>query len=153
VAGRWPNRRKTINAPLKKNELQSGERIVRVSPEGKDAQTEFSVIRRFNDCTLVEARPITGRTHQIRVHAQYAGHGLIGDEKYGDESLNKRMREKGIKRLFLHAASLSFMVPASGKRISVEAPLSPELLVALDGLDSSLNSSLDADDMKNSADE
>ncbi len=137
VAGRWPNRRKTIDAPLKKNELQSGERIVRVSPEGKEAQTEFSVVRRFSDCTLVEARPITGRTHQIRVHAQYAGHGLIGDEKYGDELLNKRMREKGIKRLFLHAASLSFVVPVSGKRICVEAPLSPDLLVALDGLENS----------------
>lgn len=132
VEGRWPNRKKMVSAPLKKNELRSGERVVRVSPEGKESLTEFAVLRRFSDSTLVEAKPITGRTHQIRVHAQYAGHPLIGDDKYGTDEVNQSFKNRGIGRLFLHAHSLSF--PWKKSRISVEAPLESVLIQAMEAL-------------------
>lgn len=117
VVGRWPNRKRKVDVPLKKNELKSGERIVRVDAEGKESLTEFTVLERFSDSslqeelTLIEARPITGRTHQIRVHAQFAGHPLVGDDKYGLDDTNKAMKEQGIKRLFLHAARLKLQLP------------------------------------------
>lgn len=132
VEGRWPNRKKMVNAPLKKNELRSGERVVRVSVDGKESLTEFAVLRRFSDCTLIEAKPITGRTHQIRVHAQYAGHPLIGDDKYGTDEMNQLFKGRGIARLFLHAESLSF--PWKKGRVSVQAPLEPKLLEAMESL-------------------
>lgn len=126
VKGQWPNRAKRVEAPLLKNELQSGERIVKVSPEGKASKTLFEVVERYRDATLVEASPITGRTHQIRVHAQYKGHPLAGDPKYGDDDFNKMMREYGCRRLFLHAASLRFVLP-SGVSLLVEASLPDDL--------------------------
>lgn len=131
VAGRWPNRRKRIDSPLQRYELPSGDRIVKVTPEGKSSLTEFKVLQRFQDATLVEAKPITGRTHQIRVHAQSIGHPLIGDDKYGDDKLNETMRGLGFKRLFLHAAALTFMLPGESEPITVEAPLPPDLQEAV----------------------
>jgi len=108
VAGKWPRTLRVVDAPLEKNILQSGERMVRVSRDGKRAITEFSVIERLRGVTLVEARPITGRTHQIRVHAYHAGFPLLGDDKYNDDHSAELTREIGLKRLFLHAASLHF---------------------------------------------
>lgn len=131
VHGRWPNRKKEVNAPLKKNELQSGERMVRVDPEGKASRTQFRVLNRYSDCTLVEAKPITGRTHQIRVHAQHAGHGLVGDPKYGNDDFNKLMKAKGFNRLFLHAAALELLHPDTMELLRVEAPLEERLDQAL----------------------
>lgn len=127
VEGRWPNRCREVSAPLKKNELSSGERIVKVDPEGKQSLTHFKVLRRYVGSTLVEAKPITGRTHQIRVHAQYQGHGLVGDPKYGNDDFNKVMKAKGFNRLFLHAAALSLLLPDETKKIRVEAPLDERL--------------------------
>jgi len=126
VVGHWSAKRSFVEAPLLKNTLKSGERIVRVDREGKPARTEFSVIERFDDCTLVEARPVTGRTHQIRVHAQQAGHPLLGDDKYGDRDADQRARAQGLKRLFLHASSLGFR-NAEGRKQVVSAPLDGEL--------------------------
>lgn len=133
VTGHWSKRKTLINAPLRKNELQSGERVVRVSEEGKPSKTEFRLVERYDDCTLIEAKPITGRTHQIRVHAQHAGHPLIGDDKYGDEETNKAMKRKGVKRLFLHAASLRVKMP-DDTTLLLEAPLPDDLATALKGL-------------------
>jgi 23S rRNA pseudouridine955/2504/2580 synthase len=134
VSGHWPKRKQQVNAPLLKNELKSGERYSRVSAEGKDAVTKFRVLDTFPDATLVEARPVTGRTHQIRAHAQYAGHPIIGDTRYGDEAVNKMMRGRGVKRLFLHA--IQIRIPGDGLRSGVEltvsAPLDPELQAVLD---------------------
>jgi len=93
------------------------------------------VLACYPNATLIEARPITGRTHQIRVHAGFAGHPLAGDEKYGDRDFDHSMKTIGLKRLFLHAAKLSFNA-LSGDRISVEAPLDDELLSVLDRLNS-----------------
>jgi len=121
VRGRWPGSTRRVHAPLLKNNLRSGERMVEVNPEGKESLTEFSVLRRFGDfATLVEARPITGRTHQIRVHAKHAGHPIAGDPKYGDDEFSQKIRALGGKRLFLHAASLTTDLP-DGTRLEVSA--------------------------------
>ncbi|WP_456446917.1 23S rRNA pseudouridine(955/2504/2580) synthase RluC [Thiolapillus sp.] len=134
LAGRWSRDRQQVKAPLKKNTLKSGERVVRVDAAGKDAHTEFRVLKRFSNATLVEAELKTGRTHQIRVHARYLGTPILGDEKYGDEEANRRFRNLGLKRLFLHAASLRFPWPDRDEAYAFEAPLSPELQRLLDKL-------------------
>lgn len=123
VHGRWDTSRKQVSAPLLKNTLRSGERMVEVTDEGKEALTLFRVLRRFGDfATLVEARPITGRTHQIRVHALHAGHAIAGDSKYGDEAFSREIRDLGGKRLFLHAYALNIPLPDGGV-LSFEAPV------------------------------
>ncbi|MBR9912336.1 MAG: 23S rRNA pseudouridine(955/2504/2580) synthase RluC [Gammaproteobacteria bacterium] len=134
VAGRWPERCREVRAPLKKNELSSGERMVRVDSEGKESLTEFRVLQHYQGCSLVEAKPITGRTHQIRVHAQFQGHGLVGDSKYGNDEVNKAMKAKGFNRLFLHAAALSLLLPDEDKPLLVRAPLDERLSVPLQRL-------------------
>jgi 23S rRNA pseudouridine955/2504/2580 synthase len=116
VRGNWPAAKKKISAPLLKNNLRSGERMVEVNPEGKEALTVFRVLRRFGEfATLVEASPITGRTHQIRVHAKHAGHSIAGDSKYGDEDFTREIRDLGGKRLFLHAYALTVPLPEGGE--------------------------------------
>ncbi len=123
VRGRWETAKKQVNAPLEKNTLRSGERMVEVSDWGKEALTLFRVLRRFGDfATLVEAKPITGRTHQIRVHARHAGHSIAGDSKYGDEAFTQEIRELGGKRLFLHAYALKVPLPDGGE-LALEAPV------------------------------
>jgi 23S rRNA pseudouridine955/2504/2580 synthase len=105
-----------------------------VDAAGKDAHSEFRVLKRFADTTLVEVILKTGRTHQIRVHAQYLGTPILGDTKYGEESANRKYRELGLKRLFLHAASLRF--PWEGRDgYKFDAPLPNELQTLLDKLD------------------
>lgn len=121
-----------VNAPLRKSTLSGGERMVRVDDEGKPALTFFREIERYCDASLVEATLDTGRTHQIRVHAAHAGHPLAGDPKYGDREANKRLREIGLKRLFLHAARFEFEL---GERAySISAPLPDDLKAVLDKL-------------------
>ena len=127
LAGAWARTQWTVDAPLKKNILQSGERMVRVCSNGKAARTEFRRIRKYAGATLVEARPLTGRTHQIRVHAQAIGHPLAGDERYGDPSSNQSFRRQGLRRLFLHAEELAFSHPRTGRPFQVKAPLEPDL--------------------------
>ncbi|HJE28602.1 MAG TPA: 23S rRNA pseudouridine(955/2504/2580) synthase RluC [Pseudomonas nitrititolerans] len=123
VRGRWETGKKQVSAPLLKNTLRSGERMVEVTDEGKEALTLFRVLRRFGDfATLVEARPVTGRTHQIRVHARHAGHAIAGDSKYGDEDFSREIRELGGKRLFLHAYGLKVPLPDGGE-LNLEAPV------------------------------
>ncbi|MCB1703367.1 MAG: 23S rRNA pseudouridine(955/2504/2580) synthase RluC [Halioglobus sp.] len=131
VAGKWPKAVRVVDAPLEKNVLQSGERMVRVSREGKRAVTEFSVLERLDGATLIEARPVTGRTHQIRVHAQHAGFPLLGDDKYSDDRTEALARQLGLKRLFLHAASLHFSLPDNGE-FNLQAPLEKGLESILD---------------------
>ena len=131
LAGVWAKSRWLENAPLKKNVLQSGERMVRVARDGKSAETEFRRLERYDGATLVEARPVTGRTHQIRVHAQHMGHPLIGDERYGDEAANRRFRQLGLKRLFLHAKETELRHPRTGEMLRFQAPLDDELVDCL----------------------
>ncbi|MCU1720822.1 23S rRNA pseudouridine(955/2504/2580) synthase RluC [Pseudomonas sp. 5P_5.1_Bac1] len=123
VRGHWATAKKQVNAPLLKSNLRSGERMVEINEEGKEALTIFRVLRRFGDfATMVEARPITGRTHQIRVHALHAGHCIAGDSKYGDEDFTREIRELGGKRLFLHAYALTVPLPDGGE-LKLEAPV------------------------------
>lgn len=127
VLGEWPSSIKRINAPLLKLETGNGERIVKVNGDGKPSVTEFVILKCYEGYTLVEARPITGRTHQIRVHAQHLGHSLAGDEKYGSDEANKVLRGLGVKRLFLHAAELEFTLPGETESRRVTAPLPMDL--------------------------
>lgn len=133
VHGRWNGRQHRIEAPLKKFDLASGERVVRVSQEGKPSLTHFTQVRLFDQATLVEAKPVTGRTHQIRVHAQFAGHPIAGDDKYLPREHNVFFVDKGLKRLFLHAFRIEFN-DSEGKRVKFEAPLPAELQTLLDRL-------------------
>ena len=127
VVGSWPAKVRRIEAPLAKNELKSGERIVKVDGAGKPSITDFRVLERLGNLTLIEAKPVTGRTHQIRVHAQFAGFPIVGDLKYGDDEANKNLRKEGFKRLCLHAARLKVHLPGDDKPMVFEAPLDEEM--------------------------
>lgn len=139
VAGDWPERLKVIDAPLHKYLQADGERRVRVTtaddPDGMRSITLVRVRSRaaarpaegLPAMTLLEVTIKTGRTHQIRVHLASQGHGIVGDDKYGDFDLNRRVHKHGLKRMFLHAWRLQFSHPASGERIELHAELPPEL--------------------------
>ena len=132
VKGKWPKRLQHVKAPLQRYELQSGERRVHVSKEGKPSETRVQVMEYWADATLIKAQPLTGRTHQIRVHALHAGHPLLGDEKYGDKEFNHCLRPHGLNRLFLHAARLQFNWPDSEQFFDFEAPLAADLQQVLE---------------------
>ncbi len=125
VDGQWDAKTKNVTEGLRKNTLKSGERVVRVdNTEGKPSHTRFRVLERYAECSLVQASPVTGRTHQIRVHTQCKGHPIACDDKYGvaefDQYVNKLT---GLNRLFLHAHDLRFMHPKNETTMHVEAPL------------------------------
>lgn len=127
IKGHWPKQLHLVDEPLQKFVLRSGERMVNVNSEGKRSLTEFRVVQRYSSSTLIEAKPKTGRTHQIRVHATHVGHPIACDDKYGDKDFNKEMHKLGCKRLFLHAASLDFILPTTEQHIHVEAKLDESL--------------------------
>lgn len=132
VVGRWKGRFHRIEAPLQKFNEQSGERFVKVSSEGKPSCTEFTLVRHYAEATLVEASPITGRTHQIRVHSLFSGHPIVGDEKYAPKDSLRHFKSLGSSRMFLHAKSLE--LPGEKGRIVFEAPLDDSLQGFLDSL-------------------
>tara|TARA_R110001599_G_scaffold347855_1_gene574525 strand:- start:5470 stop:6459 length:990 start_codon:yes stop_codon:yes gene_type:complete len=128
VKGRWSTKLTRVSEGLKKNDLKSGERVVVVDNiNGKESETRFKVLQHYKNATLVRAFPVTGRTHQIRVHCQTKGHSIACDAKYGHEDFDLEMKKLGLKRLFLHAASIEFIHPLSNERIKIEAPLEPSL--------------------------
>lgn len=136
LAGRWNLGHKNIAAPLRTDLRVGGERTVKVDAQGKEALTEFKLIEHYGArASLVEAIIHTGRTHQIRVHAAYCSHPVLGDPKYGDKALNTEFSQLGLKRMFLHAHSLSFAWP-DGSEQSFSAPLPEELRSLLDQLPS-----------------
>jgi 23S rRNA pseudouridine955/2504/2580 synthase len=135
LKGSWQLGKKRIDAPLRTDLRVGGERRVKVGASGKAAASDFRVVQSFGKvATLMEVSIITGRTHQIRVHAQYAGHPVAGDPKYGDPEFNREMHALGLDRMFLHASSISFTWPDRGTAFSVNAPLPPELARAVDAL-------------------
>jgi len=136
VAGRWQGGKRTVDAPLRKNQLRGGERMVTVDSDGKQAVTIFRPVTRFAGATLVEVELKTGRTHQIRVHAVHIGHPLAGDEKYGDAAFNRQMRDIGLTRLMLHAHLLEFRLTQAVDAITLSAPLDTGLKAVLDRLES-----------------
>jgi 23S rRNA pseudouridine955/2504/2580 synthase len=105
---------------------QNGERHVIVSPEGKEAQTRISLSRSYGRYSLLRCQPLTGRTHQIRVHAAHAGFPLAGDERYGDKDENSLLKKQGLRRLFLHAQSIAFP-DEHGNEMHFTAPLADDL--------------------------
>jgi len=131
---RWNGRHHKVDAPLQKFHLASGERIVQVSREGKPSVTEFTVLEHLPGSTFVQAKPITGRTHQIRVHAQFSGHSIAGDEKYTLRTQNAAFKVHGLTRLFLHAVSINIPSDVLGYPLKVEAPLDADLLAVLSSL-------------------
>jgi len=108
VKGKWPKDLNKVILSIKKESLKSGERFVQVNKKGKISETEFELISLGQSNSLVRAKIITGRTHQIRVHSSYKGHPIIGDIKYGDPIYNKKHQSRGLKRMLLHAESINF---------------------------------------------
>jgi 23S rRNA pseudouridine955/2504/2580 synthase len=134
LKGKWELGAKRIDAPLRTDTRVGGERTVRADPSGKPSLSEFRPVQFFGKtATLVEVTLLTGRTHQIRVHAQHARHPVAGDPKYGDATFNEEMRARGLKRMFLHAHSVGFNWPQGGQ-FSVNTPLPAELAAVLDEL-------------------
>jgi 23S rRNA pseudouridine955/2504/2580 synthase len=135
VAGSWQLGTKRIDAPLATDNRQHGERHVRVATAGKDSVSVFKPVQFFGSlATLMEVDIPTGRTHQIRVHASFAGHPLLGDDKYGDRERNADLKSHGLKRTFLHAQSVAFEWPGSGVPFHVSAPLPAELAEVIDAI-------------------
>ena len=121
----WAKKIHTVNVPLCQDLSYT-----RVSSQGKNAISHFHPLKNFNkeiEASLVEVLIETGRTHQIRAHARYVKHCLAGDDKYGDSEFNKKVKSKGLKRLFLHAHKLAFINPTSGNLQKINAPLPSEL--------------------------
>jgi 23S rRNA pseudouridine955/2504/2580 synthase len=136
VAGKWNLGQKRIDIPLRTDTRVGGERTVRADASGKPSISDFRPIQFFGKlATLMEVGLHTGRTHQIRVHAAYAGHPVAGDEKYGDAEFDARMRQLGLTRMFLHAHMMSFDWPQGGL-FSASAPLPAELTAVVDRLPS-----------------
>jgi 23S rRNA pseudouridine955/2504/2580 synthase len=135
VSGSWQLGTKRIDAPLATDNRQHGERHVRVATAGKDSVSVFKPVQFFGSlATLMEVDIPTGRTHQIRVHSSFAGHPLLGDDKYGERERNAEMKQHGLKRTFLHAQSVAFEWPGSGVPFHVSAPLPAELAAVIDAI-------------------
>ena len=126
VVGDWQFGDQLIDAPLYVQHRQNGERHVIVNHKGKAAQTRVRLSRSYGAYSLLQCTPVTGRTHQIRVHLEHAEHPIAGDERYGDDEANKKARKQGLKRLFLHAQSIAF-VDDSNNDLHFTAPLADDL--------------------------
>jgi len=131
VIGDWQLGEQTVDAPLLVEHRKNGERHLVVSGAGKAAQTKMRLSRTFGKYSLLQCQPLTGRTHQIRVHALHLGHPVAGDERYGDAEANAAARKLGLKRLFLHAQSIAFP-DDSGNELHFTAPLADDLERFLD---------------------
>lgn len=122
VAGNWPAKLRRVDEPLLRYEMPNGERRVKVDDTGKASLTIFRCLARYKGYSLVEAMPVTGRTHQIRIHSMCAGHPIAGDDKYMDDVSLKAFRATGGQRLMLHARALELALPVSGEVVRLEAP-------------------------------
>jgi len=135
LAGRMPDGVMSVDAALHVGLRQGGERHVQINAAGKASTSHFKVLERRGGQSYCEVRIETGRTHQIRVHAQHIGHPVAGDDKYGDEAVNRRLREQvGLRRMFLHASTLEFALDGGASPYLLNAPLAPELIDVLDRL-------------------
>jgi 23S rRNA pseudouridine955/2504/2580 synthase len=127
VRGAWTRAERTVELPLRKRVTPSGARHVSVGEGGQSSRTDFRLVERWGEFSLVEATLATGRTHQIRVHLAHLGFPIAGDDRYGDFELNKALAKRGLKRMFLHARALGFDHPLGAGPIELEAPLPDEL--------------------------
>jgi len=135
VLGQWKNVKQHVKLPLHKFDTPQGEKRVMVREGGQASHTIFTLLKSWPEFSLLEAQLKTGRTHQIRVHLSHLGFPIAGDDKYGDFARNKALMKQGLKRMFLHAHSISFNHPLSGEPLQLTAPLPKELQGFLDKLD------------------
>lgn len=131
VMGSWDKKIRSVKEPLLKHAQNS---IVKVSPEGKASETRFKIMQRYHGATLIEASPVTGRTHQIRVHTACKGHNIACDDRYGNEGFTAEMKKLGLNRLFLHARHITFYHPVLEEKMTVSAPLCSKLEALLEKL-------------------
>ncbi len=129
VWGRMPEKEGKISWPIGRH-VKHGERISVKTKKPREAKTYYSVQKEYEDFSFLEIKPLTGRTHQIRVHMAASGHPLVGDTRYG-----RRKSKPGIQRLFLHASRLSFIHPDTQEKVEFSSPLPPELKIFLDKLE------------------
>jgi 23S rRNA pseudouridine955/2504/2580 synthase len=134
VLGRWHNVKQHVRLPLFKFDSPQGEKRVMVRDDGQASHTIFTLQKSWEEFSLLEAQLKTGRTHQIRVHLSHLGFPIAGDDKYGDFARNKELMKQGLKRMFLHAHSISFAHPLTGELLSLSAPLPKELQSFIDKL-------------------
>ena len=127
VRGAWTRATRSVELPLRKRVTPSGARHVSVGEGGQASRSEFRLVERCGEYSLVEATLATGRTHQIRVHLAHLGFPILGDDRYGDFELNKVLAKRGLKRMFLQARALGFDHPLGAGRVELEAPLPDEL--------------------------
>ena len=125
--GPWRDPVRHVKLALHKYLNDEGERRVRVDEDGQRAHTIFRLLRQTGEFSLLEAELKTGRTHQIRVHLAALGHPIAGDDKYGDADLNRALKKRGLRRMFLHAARLEMNHPLTGSPLKLEAPLPRDL--------------------------
>jgi 23S rRNA pseudouridine955/2504/2580 synthase len=125
----------SVDLPLIRR-IVSGENMTCIATdgEGQQASTKFKLMKKYKDFCILEAQPITGRTHQIRVHALGVNNPILMDEKYGDKVLNKKFKQLGLNRLFLHAKSICLSHPKTKEKVFVEAPLTEDLSKFLNNL-------------------
>jgi len=135
VSGKWRDDKRAVKAPLLKYVNAEGERRVSVSKDGQPSETVFRLLRRWPQACLLDCELLTGRTHQIRVHLHHTGHPIAGDDKYGNYDWNHELARLGLKRMFLHAARMTFTHPSSGETMTVESPLPDALAGFLARLD------------------
>jgi len=126
AVGDWQLGEQLIDEPLFVQNRKGGERHVIVSREGKPAQTRVQLSRKHGKYSLLQCSPVTGRTHQIRVHLEHYDHPLLGDERYGEGEENRAAKKLGLKRLFLHAQSIAFP-DSSGNEAHFTSPLADDL--------------------------
>jgi len=134
VDGHWKQGTIEVDAPLSRDVERSGERMVVVDKAGgKTSVSRFAPIAFYDDATLMSVEIMTGRTHQIRVHAAHCGHPVAADDKYGSNTRATRWRERGLERMFLHAERLQLRY--AGELLDIKAPLAGDLQAVLDALE------------------
>jgi 23S rRNA pseudouridine955/2504/2580 synthase len=134
LMGKFPKGRREVSAAITL-EREQGRRHMRVDEAGKESASVFTTKAFFPNATLVDIELLTGRTHQARVHATHLKHPIAGDDKYGDWDFNKALRKHGLKRLFLHAARISFQHPVTSRNLNFEAPLPDDLQTVVENLE------------------
>ena len=135
VLGKWQNVKQHVKLPLHKFNAQNGEKRVMVREDGQASYTIFTLQKNWPEFSLLEAQLKTGRTHQIRVHLSHLGFPIAGDDKYGDFARNKELIKQRLKRMFLHAYSITFAHPLTAEVVRLNAPLPKELQEFMDKLD------------------
>jgi 23S rRNA pseudouridine955/2504/2580 synthase len=131
LVGRWRGGKRSLCQPLETIRDRSRQKRSTINPQGRTALSLFAPIARYPAHTLVSVQLLTGRLHQIRVHAAGSGYPVAGDRIYGNKENNRVLRGLGLRRQFLHASRLALIHPVAGRRLQFEAPLPQELAALL----------------------